>query len=372
MKRSLTLVLVLLFAAIAAQAHAAVTSPRAFDDDYDAALAASGDTQWLIVGGVTHDRYGIKAYERSGTGTWHELPPLPGKHFNSSVGVHVAVQGTTVPYPCFLYPIDAGPKLECLRDGAWHDMIGTRFRKFNLQDLIAPTDSSLALIATKIVARDGHNVALTYVMRSNRAGPWTALAKPLEGVIVAQFERSDVPGSVRVGIERMHRNAAKRYIAAPSGGRLAPVTPTDDTPAGPFVGGPLTIAGTSYFPLVNAVTGPFTFGVLALAPEATAWSQIGGAPLSDPSAAGQGSVGVANDTPWAIWQEDTQRGHKFDGAIRIANLASPTPAPVTLWSGKRIGPGPVQVADIPGPEILALYPVGTAKGLRVVVESLTP
>src|SRR4051794_40304803 len=139
LRRSLSaLVALTLLAALACEAQA--SSPKAFDDDYDAALVASGETQWLIVGGVSRDTYGIEAFERTGSGSWHELPPLPGKHFNSSYGLHAVVQGEANPAPCFLYPLDAGPRLECLRGGTWHDALGaSKLKGANVEDLTAPT-----------------------------------------------------------------------------------------------------------------------------------------------------------------------------------------------------------------------------------------
>jgi hypothetical protein len=357
--------------------HAWASSPKAFDDDYDAALAASGDTQWLIVGGV--DRrgpkltYGIKAFERSGTGPWQELPPLPGKGFNSSYTLRAVVQGTADPAPCFLYPIDAGPRLECLRNGAWEDALGASgqgLRGANVEDLIAPTPDSMALVYLRVLKR--HDRVLTYVTRSDAGGPWQQVGEPLEGVMIAQFERSDVLGTLRLGIERMNRHGAKRYVAAASGNQWVAATPVDHTPEGPFVGGPVSVAGTTYFPAIDGTVFPFEFNVLSLAPGGAQWAPVGGEPLSSPTGAGQGTVALLDGDPWAIWQEDTERGHSFNSTIRIANLAGPTPAPVDLWSGKRIGPGPANLVDAPGPAMYALYAQGTRKGLRVAVDDITP
>jgi hypothetical protein len=369
------LFLVLLAGLIAAPSHAgaAVSSPRAFDDDYDAALAVSGNTEWLIVGGVDgrgpHATYGIKAFERSGTGGWHELPPLPGKRFNSSYTLDAVVQGQADPHPCFLYPVDARPKLECLRDGAWEAALGSsRLRGANIEDLIAPTPESMALVYLR-VSSDEERVR-TYVTRSDSGGPWQQIGKPMEGILVTQFEQSDVPGSLRLGVEQMKRRGANRYVAALTGDRWTPVTPIDHTREGPFVGGPLSVAGTTYLPVTDGVASPFEFSALRLAPGSSAWAPVGGGPLSSPTGAGQGGLAIIDGVPWAIWQEDAQRGHAFKSAIRIANLATADPTPVELWSGKRIGPGPVDLLDAPGPVMYALYSQGTRKGLRVVVEDV--
>jgi hypothetical protein len=359
---------------MAGSAEASVSSPRAFDDDYDAALAVSGDTQWLIVGGVDKQgsrlTYGISAFERTGAGPWQELPPLPGKHFNSASGLRIVVQAEPDPSPCVLYPTDAGPQLQCLHDGAWHDSTPPGIAGANVGDLIAPTPDSMALAYLKIVGHGKDKRVLTYVVRSDSGGPWQRIGKPFEGIIIAQFLKSDTPGPLRVGIELMKRGGANRYVAEEQGGAWVRVTPLDRTREGPFVGGPVTAAGTTYFAATDGAAFPFQFSVLSLAPGGTVWAPVGGGPLSSPTFAGQGTVALANGVPWTIWQEDRERGHSFDSAIRIANLASPEVAPVELWSGKRIGPGPVDLVG--GTTMHALYAQGTRKGLRVVVNDLTP
>jgi hypothetical protein len=194
----------------------------------------------------------------------------------------------------------------------------------------------------------------------------------MEGILITQFEHSDVPGSLRLGVEEMKRRGANRYVAALSGNQWKPVTPVDHTREGPFVGGPVSLSGTTYLPVTDGTAFPFEFSALALAPGGTAWAPVGGGPLSSPSGAGQGTVALADATPWAIWQEDAERGHGFESTIRIANLASPAAAPIDLWSGKRIGPGPVNLVDAPGPAMYALYAQGKHNALRVVVDEITP
>jgi hypothetical protein len=360
-------------AILALPAGAAASSPNAFDDDYDAALAVSGTTQWLIVGGVdkkpSGNTYGIRAYERSGEGRWHALPPLPGRGLNSASSLQAVVQGVTKPYPCFLYPEDRGPRLECLRGGRWKSAVGSQLRGTNVGDLIATSADTMAVIYTEHVGKR----VLTSVARSEAGGRWQDLGKPLEGIILAQFEHADTPGPLRIGVEHMKRQAATRYVAELSNGRWNAITPLDRTREGPFVGGPINIAGARYFPLTDAGVQPFQFSVLTLTEGATAWLEVGGGSLSAPSAAGQGGVAIVDGAPWAIWQEDEQRGRGFRSTVEIADLSVSVVTPVVIWRGKRIGPGPLELVDTPTDTAYVLYTRGTAKDtLRVTIDAINP
>ncbi|MDX6582377.1 MAG: hypothetical protein QOI10_1561 [Solirubrobacterales bacterium] len=353
---------------------ASESTPEAFDDEFEAALVARPDAQWLAIGGVdvtdSDPVYGIKVFQRTASGPWLELPALPARRFSDGQGLSLVLQDPADPSPCVGYGADGGPQLRCLADGVWRSAIRAgRHRGEQMYDVIAPTMTSLAVLFAKKVR---HETTLR-VERGTTSGHFRRVGGPIEGPLLAQFVQPTSRPQVRLGVEDEGRGTeAKRYIMRPVGNRWVRDSPVARAPAGPFVGGPIVAGPATYFPATDAIAFPFEFRVLRLGPGELNWDNVGSGPLNAGVGSGQGTLGVLDGRPWAIWQEDAEQAEGFQSEIRVAGLEATTDADnsTLLWAGKRIGPGSVQLVDGPGSLAYALYERGTDTGLQTVVATL--
>jgi hypothetical protein len=353
--------------------------PDPFADDISGALAANGARLWLFVSGLPQDgphaHIDVRAYERSEGEQWRLLPRLPGSDFDSYVAIGVPnANASRSAGACVAYHADGQPFIRCLVHGRWTRARGLpEGRETRIADFEQTKDGGLAVLLSQ--SERGYQ---SFVVATSRDGrQWSQRGPRLEpGRAIAQLLTPEDALHPRVAIERQSKSATRDVMALVDD-QWVRDTPKLRAPLGPQVGGPVVVDGRIFFPVVSAARQPWPFSVATYA-GGDHWSFLRDQPLSRGDGSAQGSLGIVDGEPWAIWQEDG-RGpdNLFQTYVRVVAVngdGTPLRAPSQLWHGLTVGPGSVQLLDAGGGSAYALYMRGNRarKGLQLSLAKLTP
>jgi hypothetical protein len=365
--RAVLLTWAVCLAAAIPSAHASF-SPHPFEDDLGGALAADDEHVWLVIVGQKRDRpAAARIYER-GEGRWTRITgPAPRPSARGGPLLAAPPVGGRFAGPCVAYSF-GGAEVFCRE--------GSRWRRLPLGGAARPADE---LIDLKLI--DGRLVCLLLGRGTLRVlrfdgGRWSALGPDIaiEGQAIAALgDGVRTPAAlVDVGVESF--GSTQRSIWSFDGRSWSQSEALGGIVEGPQVSGPVRLADSAYVPVVEAEGPRWPFSVFEHTTEG--WSVAGGKPLSAAQTFAQGGISYAAGAMWAAWQENSRfRDGLFRTAIFAARYdagAGAFDAPITLWRGRSIGPGPVDVVES-GESLYAIFARGTRnprEGLRVTVERI--
>lgn len=330
-----------------------------------ARLAGDGQRLWAAIEGIKRHGmgYGSAVYQWTSAAGWKLLPRLPDR-LGGGYRFDVAARAGL---PCVKYTRDRdrGDVIRCLSGRRWVALArgGALSRTARLVEMDAYSGALFVLVDTGRELR---------VIRRSR-NRWTQVGQALPrrratlGVEVKGAARRPTVGLLRARgtlIERIaYRLRHDRWIPLPALRGIG---------TGPSVAGPVVVGARTFVAYTHATGQDWPFGIASFGGDG--WTKLGGGPLNRGRGAGQGVVGYAHGSPWAVWQENALGTRGFDTTISLLRVdPGEPPTPTELWRGVSNGPGALQVLDGAGTGWVMYMPARPGgRGQRQVVVAPLP
>lgn len=355
--------------AVAAQ----ISSPSSFKDDFDSRMASDGESLWFGVTGLdgaNEMRTEVFTYRN---GKWAALPGRPLSTTQTALLLVARKSLGNQSIPCVGRTTRKNePLIQCFQRGHWRSKpISKSLRNMALVGMNCDGRRLIALFSDREGRSTKVKVAQLTDGQLRQKGSALKLAG---GAIVATLgdkTRRSRSTNVDVGLENIV--ARQRWVATLHAGVWSRSLSLPQIEPGPQASGPVRAGHSIFFPVVNTGAENWPF-FLYHRKGGGRWSQVGGGALSDKTGKAQGVVDPAGNDVWAAWGQHGKFAN--DGlaptsvhAALVGSEGDHLEREILLWSGRTIGPGPVQVVDYLGePVFMYSRQFDDGRGLHATVD----
>lgn len=362
-----------------------VSSPGAFKDDFDATIAASGDSLWLAKTGL--DR---KDKVRTQTlsfrnGRWKALPGKPRSTTDTALKITpYRAPGHPRPGPCVADVAPGGiARVRCFAGGKWSSkVIPERWRQSYPQGLAV--HRGRLLLTMQRVRRQGPEAESTIQAFLLRGTRFRELGRPVKfDTLVLANLATRTSGThrprVEIGITGTSDPAFRTVITLKKG-RWVRSRRTPRMVGGSSTSGPVRSGQRTYLAVNQSDwSKPYEFSVWAGTP-GKPWREVGGRPLNQGFGQAQGGVFPVGRSVWAIWSEFNVEGSEFGGWFPVETFAaklkpggSGFARPLRLWKGQLVFPVPEEMVSLKGrPVFLYMRQFTRQGGMHATIDFRSP